>query len=89
MPIVFPNEFWHLRSHYIPLNTSTPSLPLQIVLQPMSFQKFQIFATMTHQFKEAAKGGAGAEFDELKRMLLETNPWFLGATALVSILHVV
>ena len=58
----------------------------------MSYMKFQIFATMTHGFKEAAKqqGGAGvAEMDEIKRMLLETNPYFLGLTALVSVLHVV
>jgi hypothetical protein len=92
-PIVFPNEFWHLRSHYIELNATTPTLPLQIVFQPMSFMKFQIFASMTQGFKEAAKnqgGGAGAaaELDEVKRMLLETNPWFLGLTGLVSLLHV-
>ncbi|KAJ7126473.1 cleft lip and palate associated transmembrane protein [Mycena crocata] len=90
-PIVFPNEFWHLRSHYVELNATTPTLPLQIVFQPMSFMKFQIFASMTHGFKEAAKtqgGGAGAELDEIKRMLLETNPWFLGLTAAVSLLHV-
>ncbi|TFK43833.1 cleft lip and palate transmembrane protein 1-domain-containing protein [Crucibulum laeve] len=89
-PIVFPNEFWHLRSHYIELNETTPSLPLQITFQPMTFFKFQIFASMTHGFNEAAKqqGGAGAELDEVKRMLLETNPWFLGLTGLVSLLHV-
>ncbi|KAJ7498471.1 cleft lip and palate associated transmembrane protein [Mycena latifolia] len=89
-PIVFPNEFWHLRSHYVELNNTTPTLPLQIVFQPMSFMKFQIFASMTHGFKEAAKQqgtGAGAELDEVKRMLLETNPWFLGLTALVTVLH--
>ncbi|KAF8214057.1 cleft lip and palate transmembrane protein 1-domain-containing protein [Mycena galopus ATCC 62051] len=91
-PIVFPNEFWHLRSHYIELNETTPTLPLQIVFQPMSFMKFQIYASMSHGFKEAAKtqgASAGAELDEVKRMLLETNPWFLGLTGLVSILHVV
>ena len=47
---------------------------------------------MTHGFDEAVKqqgSGAGAELDEVKRMLLETNPWFLGLTALVSILHTV
>lgn len=46
---------------------------------------------MTHGFAEAAKqqgGGSNAEIDEVKRMLLETNPWFLGLTALVSVLHV-
>lgn len=91
-PIIFPNEFWHLREHYIELNSTTPSLPLQIVFQPMSYLKFQMFAAVTNGFKEAAKqqgAGAGAELDEIKRMLLETNPWFLGLTALVSILHVV
>lgn len=91
-PIIFPNEFWHLREHYVELNSTTPSLPLQIVFQPMSYLKFQMFAAITNGFKEAAKqqgAGAGAELDEIKRMLLETNPWFLGLTGLVSILHVV
>ncbi|KAG5648786.1 hypothetical protein DXG03_000135 [Asterophora parasitica] len=91
MPIVFPNEFWHLREHYVELNSTTPSLPIQIVFQPMSYIKFQMFAAMTSGFKEAAKqqgGSAGAELDELKRMLIETNPWFLALTGLVSLLHV-
>ncbi|KAK7470267.1 hypothetical protein VKT23_001700 [Stygiomarasmius scandens] len=91
-PIIFPNEFWHLRSHYVELNQTTPSMPLQITFQPMSFMKFQMFASMTHGFKEAAKqqgASAGAELDEIKRMLLETNPYFLGLTALVSVLHMV
>ncbi|KAF9534114.1 cleft lip and palate associated transmembrane protein [Crepidotus variabilis] len=91
-PVVFPNEFWHLRQHYIQINQTTPSLPIHITLQPMSWMKFQIFASMTHGFNEAQKQqgqGSSAEFDEIKRMLLETNPWFLGLTALVSLLHVV
>ena len=91
LPIVFPNEFWNLRSQYIEINSTTPILPLQIVFQPMSYFKFQVFASMTHGFDEAAKqqGGAGnAEIDEIKRMLVETNPYFLGLTALVSMLHV-
>lgn len=47
---------------------------------------------MTYSFQEAAKqqGGASmAEFDEIKRMLVETNPYFLALTGLVSLLHVV
>ncbi|KAG6891698.1 hypothetical protein C0992_010101 [Termitomyces sp. T32_za158] len=91
-PIIFPNEFWHLREYYIEINSTTPSLPIQITLQPMSYFKFQMFASLTSGFKEAVKqqgAGAGAEFDELKRMLIETNPWFLALTGLVSILHVV
>uniref|UniRef100_A0A8H7XXW1 Cleft lip and palate associated transmembrane protein n=1 Tax=Psilocybe cubensis TaxID=181762 RepID=A0A8H7XXW1_PSICU len=91
-PIIFPNEFWHLRSHYVQINETTPSLPVRITYQPMSYMKFQIFASMTHGFNEAAKQqgqASGAELDEVKRMLLETNPWFLALTGLVSLLHVV
>ena len=65
---------------------------MQITFQPMSYWKFQTFATMTYSFAEAAKqqgAGSNAEIDEIKRMLVETNPWFLGLTAFVSILHVV
>jgi Cleft lip and palate transmembrane protein 1 (CLPTM1) len=91
MPVIFPNEFWHLRSQYIEVNSTMPSLPLRIVFQPISYFKFQLFASMNFGFQEAAKqqGGNGAEFDEVKRMLVETNPWFLGLTGIVSILHVV
>ncbi|KAG9317779.1 transmembrane protein [Chiua virens] len=91
-PIVFPNDFWLLRSHLTEINTTTPNMPLQISFQPMSYFKFQLFASMTHGFDEAIKqqsGGTGAELDEVKRMLLETNPWFLALTALVSVLHTV
>ncbi|OSC98983.1 cleft lip and palate transmembrane 1 [Trametes coccinea BRFM310] len=91
-PIIFPNEFWHLRSQYIEVNTSTPSLPLQIEFQPMSYWKFTIFAALTQSFAEAAKqqgGSSAAELDEVKRMLVETNPYFLALTAIVSVLHVV
>jgi Cleft lip and palate transmembrane protein 1 (CLPTM1) len=54
--------------------------------------KFQMYATLTSGFDEAAKGGKGAasaELDEVKRMLVETNPFLLILTAVVSILHMV
>ncbi|KAM5531922.1 hypothetical protein V8D89_014392 [Ganoderma adspersum] len=91
-PIIFPNEFWHLRSQYVEINSTTPILPLQIEFQPMAYWKFTIFAALTQSFAEAAKqqgSASSAELDEVKRMLVETNPYFLGLTALVSVLHVV
>ena len=91
-PIIFPNEFWHLRSQYIELNATTPTVPLQIEFQPMSYWKFNIFAALTQSFSDAAKqqgASSASEIDEVKRMLVETNPYFLGLTALVSMLHVV
>ncbi|KAI9448006.1 cleft lip and palate associated transmembrane protein [Lactarius indigo] len=91
-PIIFPNEFWHLKSQYVEINDTTAILPLQVVFQPMSYFKFQLFASMTFGFQEAVKqqgSGSSAEIDEVKRMLIETNPWFLALTGVVSVLHVV
>ena len=91
-PIVFPNEFWNLRSQYVEINATTPVLPLQITFQPMSYWKFQLFSSLTFGFQQAIQqNGAtsASELDEIKRMLVETNPWFLGLTGLVSVLHVV
>ncbi|EJD48606.1 cleft lip and palate transmembrane 1 [Auricularia subglabra TFB-10046 SS5] len=88
-PIVFPNDFWHLSSQYVEINTTTPVLPLEITLQPITYFKFQMFASFTVGFEDAAKKGSASEIDEIKRMLLETNPYFLALTAIVSILHMV
>lgn len=54
--------------------------------------KFQIYASLTAGFEEAAKNNkqtGSAELDELKRMLTETNPYLLILTAVVSVLHMV
>ena len=89
-PIVFPNEFWQFRSHFVEINSTVARQPLRVTLHPMSFMKFQLYATMTVGFRDAAKQqGTGAEVDELKRMLTETNPYFLALTAIVTILHTV
>jgi hypothetical protein len=89
-PIVFPNEFWQLRSQFIEINSTTVHQPLQITLHPMSFMKYQLYTTMTVGFRDAVKQqGTGAEVDELKRMLTETNPYFLALTGIVMILHTV
>lgn len=88
-PVVFPNDFWQFRSQHFEINQTTPHVPLRIEYQPMSYFKFQVFATMGVGFNEAAKqqGASVAEFDEIKRMLVETNPYFLMLTALVTVLH--
>jgi Cleft lip and palate transmembrane protein 1 (CLPTM1) len=61
------------------------------MLQPLSFMKFQIYGGLAHSMEaqqNSPMGGATAqEMDEMKRMLLETNPILLGTTIVVSILH--
>jgi uncharacterized membrane-anchored protein len=39
--------------------------------------------------QQSAMGVAEGETDEFKRVLLDTNPWLLGVTVCVSLLHTV
>jgi len=97
-PIVYPNEFWLLRDHMVELNSTVRSLPLYIDLTPISFWKFQIISSMDFSFKQSAanpntalgqSASTGAELEEFKRILIETNIYLLGTTAIVSLLHLV
>ncbi|BGP24907.1 cleft lip and palate associated transmembrane protein [Rhodotorula toruloides] len=88
-PIVFPNDFWLLSSHMFPLNSSTTRVPLRVELKPTSHFKFQMLSTMDDAFtkQSAATGGGRGELDEIKRILIETNPTLLITTVVVSVLH--
>ena len=48
-----------------------------------------MFTSFGAGLDDAATKSSNAEIDEIKRMLIETNPYFLALTATVSILHVV
>lgn len=87
-PIIFANDFWLLKENLIPINETTTTLPLRVTYHAISHMKFNIFASMTASFEQSAQQqGTGAELDEVKRMLTETNPILLVTTALVTVLH--
>jgi len=88
-PTLFINEFWLFREHLYPINETTPKLPLHMEYNTLSLWKWQMMVQMQHSFQlqEAWGSAAEGESDEIKRMLVETNPWLLGLTFAVSILH--
>ncbi|GAA5921862.1 hypothetical protein JCM3775_001864 [Rhodotorula graminis] len=89
-PILFPNTFWDLSSQLQPVNTTTTVLPLRVEFKPSGYFKFQLQSTMDEAFtKQSASmgGGSGGELDEIKRILIETNPVLLITTVVVSVLH--
>lgn len=91
-PTVFPNDFWLLKSHMHPINETLESLSLHVHLYHQSWFRFQMLAALSDSFDKQAAGGVtgsatGSEIDMIKTMLLETNPWFLALTIIVSILH--
>lgn len=72
------------------INSTTKSLPLHIEVYPTSSWKFQIFTSMDDSFKKQQENpgplgqtSSGAEIDEFKRMLIDTNPILLVTTFVV------
>lgn len=91
LPVVYLDEFWLLREHMQPIDSRTQSLTLHFELSQTSMMRMQTLAALDASFRQQAlqMGGSGAEFEELKRILLETNVYLLATTVLVSLLHAV
>jgi hypothetical protein len=90
-PIVWFYNFWMLRSDYMAINETTPTMPLDLSYSTQPLWKFQILHQMEAQWQMQADWGASeeGEHDVLKSMVLDTNPWLLGITVAVSMLHMV
>ncbi|XP_050430541.1 putative lipid scramblase CLPTM1 [Adelges cooleyi] len=96
-PMVFFNDFWNMLRDYQPINETVKQLDLSLTFQPMSLFKWQMFSaqSMRNKWTSGFLGDAfGAESNEddqdqdsLKEALLETSPYILAATIIVSILH--
>uniref|UniRef100_A0A1D1YVH0 Cleft lip and palate transmembrane protein 1 n=1 Tax=Anthurium amnicola TaxID=1678845 RepID=A0A1D1YVH0_9ARAE len=88
-PTIYFNEFWLLRDKLIRLNDTVIELPLNLEVGPISMTKWQLFLQIDQSFQIHRSYGSmiEGEADELKRVFLEGNPYLLGVTMVVSLLH--
>ncbi|EDV29106.1 uncharacterized protein TRIADDRAFT_49806 [Trichoplax adhaerens] len=90
-PVIFLNDYWNLNSDYMPVNSSVETLHLNLIYGPLSLIKWQFFASQTTQNPWTALMGGDQQTDDekdsMKQMLLETNPYLIGLTICVSLLH--
>ena len=96
-PVLFVNNFWQLRDHMTELNSTVQTLPLHIDLGNLNNWKFTLYASVDDGVKQTQRraaeggplpaGGDGSEFEEFKRILVDTNIYLLSTTFVVSILH--
>ncbi|XP_070577187.1 putative lipid scramblase CLPTM1 [Ptychodera flava] len=92
-PVIYINDYWNMGSDYMPINETTPKLPLSLTFSPISMIKWQMYAaqSMRNQWTQIL-GDDMVDDDEddqdsLKKAFLETNPYLLGLTIIVSIVH--
>ncbi|KAJ8128768.1 hypothetical protein O1611_g4866 [Lasiodiplodia mahajangana] len=98
-PVLFVNQFWQMKTHMILLNDTVKTLPLRLDLGNLRNWQFNLMATMDlntkQQARQAAFGGSlpggsdGSEIELIKEIFLDTNPWLLGVTVVVSIAHLI
>ena len=100
-PVLYHNTFWQLKSHMFELNKTHPidKLEMNVRLSTLSNWQFGLMAAMDEGMRENARkaalgqstpgGGDGSEFELVKETLLDTNPWLLGTTGVVSVLHMI
>lgn len=98
-PVVFLNRFWQLKSHMTELNNTVEQLSLNIELANMANWKHSMYASMDYGMRQSqmqaatsdkvSAGGDGSEFEKFKEILLDTNPYLLATTVIVSLLHMI
>ncbi|XP_063621101.1 putative lipid scramblase CLPTM1 [Cydia splendana] len=91
-PAVFLNDYWNMMRDYVPINSSTTTLELQLTYQPLSLFKWQLYTAQAMRDKLSMFSALGAEEqdeeqDTVKELLLDTSPYLLALTISVSILH--
>mmetsp|Transcript_48328 Transcript_48328/g.55812 ORF Transcript_48328/g.55812 Transcript_48328/m.55812 type:complete len:481 (-) Transcript_48328:11-1453(-) len=86
LPVCAWNSFWVIDSEFVAVNeTSTIHISLgTVALWKFAFQRQIDSAFVMHH---DAGTMTKKDVDEMKRIFVETNPWLLGLTCTVSMLH--
>ncbi|KAI8799504.1 cleft lip and palate transmembrane protein 1-domain-containing protein [Cladochytrium replicatum] len=89
LPFFVVNDFWMLQENLILVNETVTTLNFSCRFHQLPLWQFQLYQQFDESFKmqETMMGVSEGETDQVKRMLLETNPWLLGITVFVSVLH--
>ncbi|XP_069956369.1 putative lipid scramblase CLPTM1 isoform X2 [Cherax quadricarinatus] len=94
-PITFLNTYWNLVKDYQAINSTSENLELSLTFQPLSLFKWQLYAAQAMKSRwpgTAMLEGLGGEEDEedqdtIKEAFLETSPYLLALTIIISLLH--
>ncbi|PNW78427.1 hypothetical protein CHLRE_09g397900v5 [Chlamydomonas reinhardtii] len=91
LPLVFFNDFWLLKDKLVPVNETLDRVDVHMELSYVSMVWWQLLGQMDQSFNMQVKMGMSqdGESDEIKRIFLEGNPYLLGLTFVVSMLHTV
>jgi hypothetical protein len=90
-PIIYQSEFWITSSSLREVNGTLRKSTLDVKFEPVAMWKWQLQSQTEESWRkqEAMTGEEDHGNDVLRNMLLDTNPYLLAITAIVSILHTI
>jgi len=90
-PIIFLNDYWNLHEDYMPINSTLSHVNLTLTFSHLQLWKWQMY--LSQSMKNQWYGGMLAEDssdedqDTIKRTLLDTNPYLLALTVVITLVH--
>ncbi|CAF0977717.1 unnamed protein product [Adineta steineri] len=92
-PVLYLNDYWNLLVDYYPVNNTLDKLNLTITVAPIQLWKWQMYISQNLRQSWYGNMLGDEENDEdqdtMKRALVETNPYLLVITIVVSVVHTV
>ncbi|KAL3809667.1 hypothetical protein ACHAXA_004218 [Cyclostephanos tholiformis] len=90
-PILYQSEFWITSASLREVNGTLKDSRLDVNFEPVAMWKWQLQSQTEESWRkqEAITGEEDQGNDVLRNMLLDTNPYLIAVTAIVSILHTV
>ncbi|CAF0939732.1 unnamed protein product [Brachionus calyciflorus] len=89
-PVLYLNDYWNLNADYQPINDTLSHLNLSLTFSHIQLWKWQLYISqnMRSQWSNFFSDDATDEDqDTIKKTLLDTNPYLLGITAFVTLIH--
>lgn len=89
IPTPIWNDVFILHERRLPVTADAARMPLNLSFSPVSVLRASVYGQVEELFATQQAMGLSSSDDaeEMKRMLVETNPVLLGTTAVVSALH--
>ncbi|CAF0825027.1 unnamed protein product [Adineta steineri] len=92
-PVLYLNDYWNLLADYYPINNTLDKLNLTLTIAPIQLWKWQMY--ISQNLRQSWYGNLlgdeenDEDQDTIKRALVETNPYLLAMTMIVSLVHTV
>jgi len=89
-PILHGSEFWMRKDDLIAVNETLKEVTLDLSVYPIRMWKWQLMSQMETTWRtQDETGQSDGASDMMRTVLMDTNPWLLGLTMVVSLLHTI